>query len=409
MSREFADSPASETPPNPDRPVTDARHNPPSSISRRRCAVRVGALLVLASLLVAVCGYEVWHWMETFPIKTIEIETTPARHFVYDVVVSPNGDELMTSHGSRLPGVSDIGTSELRLWTMPDCRSSKRMETSPGESSRVFSPCGRHIAIAGPDDIRIVERATMNEVRRFVSQAHPTFERRRVGFSLDGKKIAALDALDNVVVWDLTGDSNPRRIDLGPFGPWAYFAFGTDPNHLLALSSSDNHYLLNTWNIAKKEIISSCPIDVGDSPVVSVAFSTNRESVALITARGEVNVWSIGQKRRTLEFQCPPGFEGHDMKLVQFASDNRYLITSGTNFRRFPMLVNSPPFIEIERQVVSEIKLWSVDSGRCLNTWQPEGFISCIRDIPNSHSVATLQFDVEGEWAKLNFWSLPVP
>ena len=246
------------------------------------------------------------------------------------IALSPDGQTLASGH---LNG-------QIVLWDLTlSPPLSDTLSLGPHSVGSVaFSPDGRRLASAGDGGLALWDIPG----RRLLSQPveGPASPVTSVAFSPDGRLLASGGLDNNVILWDVSGPTNPQPLGsplVGHTGLIKSLAFSPD-GEILASAGADTEIIL--WNVARRQPLTRL---VGHTDVVnSVAFSPDSQILASGSLDRQIILWNIGQPDLRLgqPLGAPFSLEAA-VRSVAFSPDGQTL-ASGSDDHRI-MLWNIAP------------------------------------------------------------------
>ncbi len=291
-------------------------------------------------------------------------------------------------------------------YTEVDRRSAARMVVQSAHSSAVmctaYSPDGRFLASGGYDNtVKLWNVENGKMIRNF--RGHDGIIK-DAAFSPDGMRLATAGMDGTVRIWGIDG-SLEAVMDGHMFGA-VCVAFSAD-GKLIASGGED--CTLKIWDSSGALLES---VELGYSPVMSVAFSPDPEPERLLLATADddlVKLWSPnGRLLRVLE--------GHtdDVKSVAFSPDGKYILSAGDDsrlllwsrdgeltrtFAGHASWVEEAVFSPDGRSIASAgmenvIKLWKTGGG-CIRDIEVQSvMINCLAFRPDGRQLAAGSLDV---------------
>lgn len=195
--------------------------------------------------------------------------------------VSPNGSVLGVASYTGLY-IYDTKTYEV-LQTMDGGNRIHRF---------AFSPRGDLIASASFDNVLSFWDVFTGKRINVISNSN-TNDLEFLAFSSDGKTLIGGTGADEVVLWDVDGGTELRRIPIGDTW-WSKFALSPD-TQILAVFEDDAGVSL--WNLVDGNKVRT--LNTGDGLVYDLAFSPDGSTIAVVeSALGDVELWSIKQGQK---------------------------------------------------------------------------------------------------------------
>jgi WD40 repeat protein len=269
-----------------------------------------------------------------------------ASSIVWNIVFSPNGRWLVSSHGD----------SSILIWDVAERRLAAALNGHAGAVRGVtFSPDGQRVASASEDRSLIVWDAGSGQ--KLAVKQGPSSRLTGVAFSSDGKQVAASEFMDTVILWNVEKDTSPIHgeltsaaycvaispdnnsiasthgiydahdghliIHLGEAiekGEMYGAAFSPDGRWLAGATAQGLVVLLDarTWQVHEK-------IKVADATFIAISFSPDGKHVATGEDEGNVRLWSI----EPLHQVAILGRHTSRIKSVAFAPNGKEVASAG--------------------------------------------------------------------------------
>lgn len=226
-----------------------------------------------------------------------------------------NADFLAFSDEDHLTSISRDGT--LRAWDVTTGNAAETRKLSGvANTIQTFaaSPDRRTVAVAEPNSIVLRESATGKETSRLACGAQA------LGWSADGKRLAATDGSPGVRVWDLASGKQVLEVKLQP--GWLPSVALSPDGTLVAAGTREG--IVRLWEV---------PTGRGrfppghTGPVRSIAFSPDGGTI-LTAGEDGVREWNAetGEERVGRRFE-------ESASLVRFLPGGRVLIAGSGSFR----------------------------------------------------------------------------
>jgi WD40 repeat protein len=283
-------------------------------------------------------------WDTTSMTKLARFE---ASTIVWNVAFSPDGRWLVSTHGD----------SSIRVWDVADRKLAGDLNGHAGAVRGVaFSANGRLIASAAEDHSVIIWNADTG--RKVSVLQGPSSRLTGVDFFPDGERVAASDFRGGLSVWNkadskLISKRNPPDssycVAISPDDKWVattdgvydsrdgycavHFDRVTGPVQMYGVAfSPDGRWLAGasampgmvalfdttTWQLRNK-------IDVPDTSVISVSFSSDNKHFVTGDDEGSVRLWSIEPLRQVSVL----GHHTSRIKSVAFSPDGKEVVSAG--------------------------------------------------------------------------------
>lgn len=241
---------------------------------------------------------------------------------------------------NRISAIALLATMFLAaIYLLPNwnVRTVLRVRTSESVSDLVLSPNEKTIYISSADDcIESLETGSWSKIRTVLAKGD---ENAVSSFSLsaNGEMLAISYRLDSDIhLW-----STEENRFIGSWsnisGSVADFSFSQDGTLLV---TSDGNYAISIWDIRTHKLLDVLP---DPEPISAVRFSPSGLSFASGTSRGTVEIWDVGERKRTYIGRHPtlmckdPGYmeprelNGFVHKL-DFSEDGKLLASVSPNY-----------------------------------------------------------------------------
>jgi WD40 repeat protein len=213
--------------------------------------------------------------------------------------------------GARV-AAGDAG-GKVTVWTLRDRKVETVFAAGAPVRSIAFSPAGSRVAANGLKTVRVWDRGEVREYKGHVSDVSA------VGFSPDGRRLAAAADDGTVRVWDATAAVGPLRINTGHTSLTAAI---TPDGRLVSAGQAGE---VRVWDLETARPVSS--VNVGAAGIVGSAFDPGAGRLAAAGPDKLVRVWDLAGRGE------PVVLRGHEdtPRCVAFRPDGRRLASGGVD------------------------------------------------------------------------------
>lgn len=324
--------------------------------------------------------------------------------------VSPEGNEFLASEESPASDPNSLTKDAAKLfaWKLHAGAEKELIFEGIEEITACYSPCGRFIAADQPNAIHLIERTS----KKVIGELRVVHDfTRRMAFSYDSRFLAVQDR-DVIRVWTLDDQSKVVSVS---FDDARLIGFSKVTGELLVINSpegaSDGDASVKTIcslrTLPDLQETAAIPLSSRYDHLHGSAISPSGEHFAIINERGRAAVWNIAHRRKIFDVAAHSDYGKLDGKSVCFSPDGRYLITAGGYGRRRPELTDSPPYVQMASDMCSDIKVWNLQSGRCVQLWRRNDLNYCLHPIPGTANFLSIAVDLINSRKLLHVWRLP--
>jgi WD40 repeat protein len=310
------------------------------------------------------CQLKLWDAATGKEKRTIR-EKEP--NWVYDVAFSPGGNTVALSMGSNLRLIDAASGDEIRRFPTQEM----------GIGPVVFSPDGRTVASVGT----VIKLWDAEIGQRRALPSDSTGAVKAVAFSPDGQTLAWGHEAGTAVLWEVA-TRKTRNLLKGDWGSVEALAFSPDGQ---ALAAAGHQGTVKRWEVDTGKERRSVQ---ARGWVRSVAFSPNGQLLATAPARGHVQIWDAGTGQHLRDLL---GLAGRS---VSFSPDGRSVASGGNIWDAFNgqvrlalPKVHGPSALSPDGQTLaagSPVQLWDRTSGKARASLDGHGsyatFVSYSRD-----------------------------
>jgi WD40 repeat protein len=251
---------------------------------------------------------------------------------------APDGQVLATGETgvtSRKDGRPET-TSQLTLWDPAGGKKRNTFTVPYGVDAVAFGPDGKTLAAGCFGGVRLLDAGTGQEMAFLKGHNWATYV---VGFSPDGKSVAAKGEGDKVVVWDVASRAQLAALD-GHTGLTHALAFSPDGKTL----ATENGNTVLLWDTATWK--RRATLDGHKSHIWSVAFAPDGKTLASGSGDNSVKVWDAATGKELAALNTGGA------RSVSYSPDGRLLATASYDADRRVGLVKVWPARRQDWEVV---------------------------------------------------------
>ncbi len=147
-----------------------------------------------------------------------------------------------------------------------------------------------------------------------------------VGFSPDGRILAAYDGGSHLVYWDTTRGREVRRVPVNLHGLLKYVRFSPDGKSLILFDDSSNFRVIDALTGAERRKVELSKQGYPYMDLRAVAVSRDGNAAVTLYAEGAMIVWDLAKGKRLGEYKTQTEIERFSSHPIALTPDGKQLV-----------------------------------------------------------------------------------